>query len=106
MIATLLAPDGTRNFVSVRATVLGVALDLRYLWNARTEHWTLDVSVDGVPLVYGQVLRPGKDLLARADVRLKPKVIMVVLWTDDIQRLDTPGLTDFAERAMVVVSAG
>lgn len=106
MLAPMPVPDGTKQFVKIRSTVLGVPLDLYYRWNSRTKLWTLDVDVEEVPLVTGQVLRPGKDLLARAESTLKPPVILFVVWADNVEDLTTPGLTDFADRAMLMVYDG
>lgn len=106
MIAVMPAPDGTQHFVTFRSVVLGVPLDLFYRWNSRTLLWTLDVDIEDVPLVTGQVVRPNKDLLARGDVTRKPAVEMRCFWAEDPDDLTTPGLTDLADRAMVVVYDG
>jgi hypothetical protein len=83
-------PDGTYQIWSVRVKIGGVDVDLKYRWNRTALYWTLDVLLtDGTPLVVGQVIFAGKDLLSRATDTRRPVGGIFCA------RQPRPGLTEF-----------
>lgn len=95
-------PTGQFPYWSVSTKLEGVELSLEYRWNDRAQYWTIDINlIDDTPLVTGQVLKPYKNLLARAEGEISPPGALFVYQPGNPEPL-IPGLTDFGQSVILV----
>ena len=99
MITIPTLSDGTPDYVQ------GIALDgqlyaLRLMWNTRTDHWMLLLSLpDETPVVEGRMVVNGVDLLRACVAAGRPPGQLLAVPVDS--RTEHAGLNDLGTRVML-----
>lgn len=97
MTVTTIPVRATTDAFSAQVDLDGSVYELRFRWNARDSHWSLDMLLEGVFVLSGLKLIASDDLLF--SVRALPGIPPGRLHTTDLDALDRdPNATLFGDR--------